>query len=333
MIFKDHVQWPGNDENAKKEYDFVVDKLTEAAGGRFPIKLVWDKSRVTKNPKSPIPNKPAPMPIFLNWPAPGIGAVGSKQEKEAERAKKHIWVYADNFTPGQTVYANTYVPNAKSFSGYMSFEKDNIEFLVYLFIAYPQLNGGLNSKEGSQNEIQFDTPHVEMKKNIEYDKLLTSAKRLIQDREFGLPIEKVRSMLTSYFVPDVDKMEDWEVEAKMTAIVEAKDKKDAEKLAVVKLFIARNGDEEGVRARFLIQKAIEKKLLEFDAAPTKRYWHLIVEGKRLSEGPICKVPIDQDPNQTLYEYLNSEGKGTLNLIEKSLFPKSEKKKSAEEPEK
>ena len=227
----------------------------------------------------------------MTWVAKGIG----------KDDRKHIWTYCENYVPNDSnKQLNKYSPTTKDLlngGGVDSFGKDDKEFLMWMFLAEPNLEGGKGAT-GSKNFLVFDLPHIDKKKTDEFDSLMSEVALIINHPQFGKPIDELKMMLTSYFVPKVSEMADFEVRAelKKKATEGATQEKQMESM---KLFLSRDKNSEGTKVRFLCQKAIEAGLIQYISP--RKLWVSIAGGKE--DKVLCKLQPDQitEKNQHLFE--------------------------------
>lgn len=347
MIFKDHVQWPSNkpvsEEEKKKgvlsdleEYALLEKELEEKIGHRWPVTIKWHPSKITRvrdndeaNPTGVRYEHPPFYSVRLTWVARGIG----------KDDRKHIWTYCENYVPNESnKQLNKYSPTTKDLlngSGVDTFGKDDKEFLMWLLLAEPNLEGGKGAT-GSKNFLAFDLPHIDKKKNDEFDSLMSQVTMLINHPQYGKPIDELKMMLTSYFVPKVDGMEDFEVRAELKK--KATEGSTPEKqMESMKLFLSRDKNSDGTKVRFLCQKAIEAGLIEYISP--RKLWVSIAGGKE--DKVLCKLQPDQitEKNQHLFETMAArvtpDHAELLQLLELRFMGKSDEEKivsQEEEPE-
>jgi hypothetical protein len=146
----------------------------------------------------------------------------------------------------------------------------------------------------------------------------------------------LKKMLSSYFVPGVEKMEDYEVINKMKSIATAGfTRKD--KMETMRLFLDRCDNQEGIRVRFTCQKAIEAGYLVFESK--RGAWYLTQDGKPV-DPPIAVVKPNErsQKEQILFEIMAATRMKDVELLEVALGlveekkPKGKGKKSDEEEE-
>jgi hypothetical protein len=329
MIFKDHVQWPSQSEADQKEFAMLKKELQDKIGRRWPVSLKWHPSKVKRITDTDAIGgyrieKPPESLVDLQWTALGVDKM------------PHVWTYCDNYEPDPITKKNKYYPTSRPFSGYETFPEEKLELVLWMFIAYPNLQGGRNESK-SQNEIVFDLPYLDKIKSNEYDTLYGQVLALITNPQFGKPIDELKVMLTSYFVPGVEKMEDYEVrsELKRKAIEGSTPDKQMESM---KLFLSRDQNAEGTKVRFLCQKAIEAGLIKY---VSKRNVWVTVEGGQ-DKDVICKVQPEQinEKDQHLFETMAAritpENRELLQLLEMRFLGKDEEEKAtfplSEDPE-
>jgi hypothetical protein len=338
MIFKDHVQWPSNkpvSEEEKKrgilseleEYALLEKELEEKIGHRWPATIKWHPSRITKiEDKETIGGfrleRPPFYPMTLSWVAKGIG----------KDDRKHTWTYCDDYIPNSTnKELNQYLPTTRDLSGDDMFTKDGIvfskELLMWMFLAEPNLEGGKN-KTNSRNFMVFDLPHLDKQKSDDYNRILSEVMMQISNPKYGLPIAALRKMLTSYFVDNVDTMEEYEVRDTMHRKA-TEGANQADQIANMKIFLSRVDNPEGLRVRWLCKKALDAKMIVW--SEKRRTYNLVMDGQEVTP-PLCVVRPDQDRLQTLHEVMGGiqENKEYLKMIELFIEGKA-KDKVTEEP--
>lgn len=290
MIFKDHVQWPSQNEADQKEFALLKKEFNDKIGRRWPVSLKWHPSKVKRISDSEAPGgyrieKPPETLIDLQWTAVGVDKM------------PHVWTYCENYEPDPLTKKNKYYPLSRPFPGYETFPEEKFEFLLWLYIAYPNLEGGRNESKGP-DDIVFDLPHIEKMKSAEYDSLYSQVSMIISHPQYGKPIDELKMMLTSYFVPKVDGMEDFEVRAELKK--KATEGSTPEKqMESMRLFLSRDKNSDGTKVRFLCQKAIEAGLIEYISP--RKLWVSIAGGKE--DKVLCKLQPDQitEKNQHLFE--------------------------------
>lgn len=323
MIFQDHVQWPSTEEE-KKHYNSLLADFTKAMGGKikWPVTVMFHPKRVKQIPDSEEVGgyrieKPAGMRVILEATATGFDK------------RKHVFTYCDNYDPDPVTKKNKYIPRAINIDGAKICSEEEIEFLLWLFLAYPGIKGGKN-EDPSKECLVFDLPLLDKQKANAFDSMYSEVLTLITNRKMGLPMADIRKMLTSYFVPNVDDMEDVEVmdEMKKKATEGATNE---QKIESMKLFLFRNGNAEGLRVRWLCQKGLEEQLIKF--MDKGRTFNMIIDGKPI-DPPICKVQPNQDKFQTLHETMGGvpENKDYLLMIENYLNAKAGDKKAKKDKE-
>lgn len=326
MIFKDHVQWPSNkpvSEEEKKrgilsemdEYALLEKDLEEKIGKRWPVRIKWHPSRITKIEDKDAPGgirleHPPFYPMTLSWVAKGLG----KDER------KHTWTYCDDYIPNSTnKELNQYLPTTKDLSGDDMFTKDGAvfskELLMWMFLAEPNLEGGKN-KTNSRNFMVFDLPHVEKKKSDEYDQILTDVMSNISSSKLAIPMVEMRKMLTSYFVDNVDTMEDYEVRDAMKKKA-TEGATQEEQIANMKIFISRLGNPDGLRVRWLCKKALDAGLIVWNQ---KNQTYKLAWNDKEAATLLCTIQPGQDRLQKLHETMGGvpEFKEYLTMIENFL---------------
>lgn len=318
MIFQDHVQWPAiGDPKQEADFNKLKAELNEAIGNRWPVTIKYHPNLIQLIPDSDEPSgyrieKPAEKRIKLQWTAKGLDG------------KNHVYTYCDNYDPDPLTKKNVYTPNAIGIDGTRAFSKDDIELVMFLYLAYPTLEGGKNYVSGSIGLV-FDLPHVEKQKSNEYKTMYGKVLTLITNRESGMSMDNLRKMLSSYFVSNVDKMEEYEV----TDLMEKKATEGdttAKKMESMKLFLFREGNPEGMRVRWICQRAIEKGFIEYN--PTRHVWNMI-EDKMPIDPPLCKVTPPLDKFQVLYESMSGapENREYFKMLETFLGVESKEAKA------
>lgn len=311
MLFKNGVQFELT-EAQKKELKEVI--------GRFPVTVKWCSHKITpsRNPgKRSMPDKPPAMGIVTNW-------------KVTEKDKSSsVFQYAENFdVHPETGRITKYYPVMKEFSGDMTYNENDLEWVWFLWYCCPFFKEGRNANPNANEKdflIQFHLPAREKSKSIAFDTKLTKAKMLILDPDTGMNEEELRKMLTAYFYPNVEDLTIDQVKDALILRIQ-QGKNDKEKLESIEKFLMFQGNEEAVNMKFLVQKAIDKGLLEYESK--RRTWYMMIDGKRY-DPPVCQAPLNSEPKQYLYEVFTGPGKDTYEMLKVTLSPKKAKKEKAD----
>lgn len=312
MLFKSGVQFELSSEQ-KKELKEVI--------GKFPVTIKWCPHKITpsRNPgKRSMPDKP---------PAGGIVTSWKVTEKNGSSS---VFQYAENFdVHPETGRITKYYPVSKEFNGDMTFNENDIEWVWFLWYCYPFFREGRNAKPGASDKdflMEFHLPAREKAKSIAFDTKLTKAKMLILDPDTGMSDDELRRMLTAYFFPNVESLTIDQVKDALILRIQ-QGRNDKEKLESIEKFLMLQGNEEAVNMKFIVQKAIDKGMLEYDSK--RRTWYMIIEGKRY-DPPICQAPINSEPKQYLYEVFTGPGKDTYEMLKITFSPSKGKGKKAKD---
>lgn len=320
MIFEDHKQWPVGPITIKtskgektlteaEQIETLLKKLRDKVGDKWPVNVKFHSSRVklVDDPDQPSGKRLETPPSALithEWSAIGLDG------------KSHIYTYCEYYNYDPIQKKNIYTPAFTELpGGYGTFYEKDQEFLIWMFLAFPNLEGGMN-ENSSPNIITFDLPHIERKKSVEFDTLYGEVLTLITNRKLGLGETALRKLLTSYFVPNVDAMDENDIMdfMKREAI---KGNNQQEQIESMKKFLARNSNSETLKIAWLCQRAIEKGFIVWDYK--RNTWNKVFDGKPV-EPPICVVKPNEDRNQALRDIMFAldENKEYLNLYASEL---------------
>lgn len=322
MIFQDHVLWQDADKYSD-HFNQLKKRLADAIGNRWPVSIKFHPSKVKSIPDADAVGgyrieKPPEYNITLEWAAKGLDG------------KKHVYTYCDNYDPDPVTKKNKYYPVVKTLPGGSgTFTIDDLEFVMWLFLAFPKLQGGMN-EDKNPNDIVFDLPHLESKRANEYKTLYAEILVAITNRKLGMPMDELRRMLTSYFVPKVENMEDYEVMNAME-VKATEGTTEEQKVASMKLFLQRSNNTEGLRVRYLCQKALEHDPAVIIWIPTRMAYCMVVDGKPM-DPPLCIVNPGENGLQKLHEVMGAHHQDELKLIETFLEPGGKKSKAKKDEE-
>jgi hypothetical protein len=300
MLFKNNQPFTISKEQKKELLEVI---------GEFPVTVKWCDHKIRKHPLNKIPDQPPAMGIKTAW------TVTIKAKNKTEASEKAVFQYAESYDVDPDKKINIYTPASVEFSGFRIYEEIDIEWVWFLWYCFPLLEGGYNANpKTSKFEIKFHLPRKEKAKSMAIRTKFNKAEGLILG-DAALPEERLRELLTGYFIPGVDNMTLVEVQDALINHIQ-RGKTDKEKMDNVDHFISLTGNEKAIYIRFCTQRAIDKKLVEYDSH--KRQYYMIVEGKRWDE-PICTVPANDNPSQYLFEILASPIKADVfQMIEVAL---------------
>lgn len=334
MIFQDHVLWPNPSAPAEKVVGSKVDltqvdqsemlrkEFLNKVGNRWPVVIKFHPRKIKSIPDPDAPGqvrieRPPEYNVTLEWTATGMDG------------RRHTYTYCENYDIDPEKKKNKYFPTVISLDGgYREFQKKDLEFLMWLYLCFPNLEGGKNESK-SLNDIVFDLPWLDKMEKDNFNSLYSEVLALISNPKFSKPMPELRKLLTAYFVPNVDKMEDFEVrEALTTKATEGKN--NAEKVESMKLFLDRGDNTEFLRSRFLCQKAIEIGMIKYD--PKRRTFNMIMDGRPI-DPPLCVIAPDEGARKEakLADAMVGLHPDDLKLIENTLS-QLEKDKSKKDKE-
>jgi len=288
-------------EKLPKGHPFLLDykekcELLVAKREKYDLRFTIDKV----HPRNPFD------PDSKEESAPGVGLPARVR-------------YAWSGGSGEVQYYNSFtmdkgepmfIPNRIDFTGFMLLdvkkELDLIFFLIFVspFIEIiPEWEEHQNLFRRRSHYRLYDHEAV-VDSEVKIEELVSQVSTFIYNKDFGIPIQKLRIIASAFSIPGVSFMKDNEVKISLAAKILAKDSKNKYNLELINDFLSNMDTNEMVFINSLIQTAIDHDLIR-NRVPGKTNpkgsWYYNSEQKEL----ICEIGTTAPPRRSLLDFLIS----------------------------
>jgi hypothetical protein len=263
-----------NDEQYKL-FPKEVEALVKHFHNKFPVKVVYPPERIQKSrlKHNRLPDKPNSISFDLK------SVVRTDTGTE-------VWRYAE-----EVIIDNNgnkkYTPKKFKFNGARYLDRSDIDLIYFLLNKSEYCRDGKN--QGKMVKFVFEDLVTEAEKKAEKKALEAKIDTLLFNREDGLSEAKLREVAGAYFIKNVDTLTVHQVS------IVVGEKIHSTKGGIDKFFDMIGNDEE-LKTRNSIQKAINKNLIFYDLGKKSWFWKT-AEGKTEL---ITKVPPSSNANDALY---------------------------------
>ena len=285
-----------------------IEAIEKHFHNKFPVKITYPPERIVKSklPHNRLPDKP--NSISFDYKAVVKTPTGTE-----------TWRYVENIIT-DAKGNKKYIPKKFMYDGVVWLDRNDIEKIYFLLRKSEYCVGGDNF--GGIPKFVFEDLVSEAEKKAEKKKIQARVNKFIWDEEYRLAEDKIRAVAKAYQITGVDELKDNQVrivvENKVFATPEGPDE-----------FFLMINDDEQIKARNAITKAMEMKLLYHDDAKQKWYWKT-ADGKSVF---VTSTPPTKTPNVAIYDHYlgNNAFRDDLQAALITKNPKAGKAKK-EEPE-
>lgn len=284
-----------------------IKKIEEHFHGKFPVKVTYPPERIVKSrlPHNRLPDKPNSISFDLK------AIVKTPEGVET-------WRYATDVTVDKNGQKK-YFPRKFLFSGSTFLGRNDIELIYFLLRKSEYCQGGNN--QGPMVKFRFEDLVTEAEKKANKRRIQAKVDKFLYDDEYQLSEDKIRAVAKAYQITGVDDLKLVQVKILLgDRIFASKGGPDE--------FFRMIDDDEEIKARTSITKAMDMGVLKYDAVKSNWFWQATGE-KGITI--ICKAPPTKTPNVAIYDYYlgNNAFREDLAAVLLTKNPQAGKKKEKE----
>lgn len=273
-----------NEEGPIRLTDAEIKGVENHFHGKFPVKVVYPPDRVKKSRLAH--NRLPDQPNSISFDYKAV----VKTPKGVQ-----VWRYAENVITDVKGHKR-YVPKKFLYDGIRHLQRNDIELIFFLLRKSEYCLGGDNYQ--GTPKFMFEDLVTAAEKRAEKKRIETKVNNLLYDEEYALTEDKLRAVARAYQITGVDELRLAQIKNilsdKIFATAEGPD-----------AFFTMIEDDEQIKARQSISKAMEMGILKCDT--DKRQWYWQAKGEN-GISNICKVPPTKTPATALYDfYLGNTG--------------------------